>query len=192
MRLWPRADGVVRCVLTAVACAAIGVAAFPPSGAAAIEATETAIKAVYLYKFGFFVEWPSAAFPSADSPLALCVVGDDPFGATLDDAVKGQKIGNHPIAVRRLAAISRDSGCHIVYLANSASARTTQTLAALKGSDVLTVTDIAPGGDEAGIINFVTKDNRVRFDIDDAAAAAGGLTISSRLLNLALDVKPRH
>jgi hypothetical protein len=56
---------------------------------------------------------------------------------------------------------------------------------------VLTVTDSGAGGG-AGIIDFVVRDNRVRFDINDEAAAQNGLVISSKLLNLALNVKPRR
>jgi len=157
----------------------------------ALEATAPAIKAAFLYKFGFFVEWPKAAFTSSDSPINLCIVGNDPFGTLLDDIVKGQKIGHRALALRRMNSIARDSGCHIVYISNGANSHSAQMLAALRGSDVLTVTDTSGGGD-VGIINFVIKDHRVRFDIDDAAAAAGGLVISSRLLNVALDVKPRR
>ena len=160
----------------------LGVAAAP---ALAIEASAPAIEAAYLYKFGYFVKWPDAAFASSDSPLVLCIVGADPFGAMLDDTVKGQKIGTRPILLRRMSAVARDSGCHIAYITGGGG--TAEALAALRGSDVLTVTD-AKGGD-LGIINFVIKDDRVRFDIDAAAAASGGLEISSRLLNLALAVR---
>ena len=158
----------------------------------ALEATEPAIKAAFLYKFGFFVEWPDSSFASGDSPINLCVVGDDAFGALLEGIVKGKRIGSRAIAVRRATAVARNSGCHILYLSGDADSQAAQMLDALKGSGVLTVTDdkANPGND--GIIRFVIRDNRVRFDIDDAAAAAGGLVIDSRLLNLALEVKPRH
>ncbi len=158
------------------------------SAAAALEATAPAIKAAYLYNFGFFVQWPQAAFVASDSPINLCIVGNDPFGATLDDLVSGQKIGARPIKVRRLSAIAAGSGCHIVYATGDAGS---SMAVSLRGSFVLTVTE-ASDHDGAAIINFVIKDNKVRFDIDDEAAASGGLVISSRLLNLALDVKPRH
>ena len=162
------------------------------TGAEALEANESAVKAAYLFKFGFFVEWPSAAFAASDSPINLCIVGKDPFGSTLDDSVRGQKIGDHTIVVRRLGVAMQESGCHIVYLAGGPGARTDETLAGLRGSDVLTVTDGQADSGDVGIINFVVRDSRVRFDIDDAAAASAGLTISSRLLNLALQVKPRR
>jgi hypothetical protein len=162
------------------------------SPAAALEATEPALKAAFLYKFSFFVEWPQTAFATSDSPINLCIVGDDPFGTSLDGIVKGQKVGSRAIAVHRMNSISRNSGCHIVYLADGENSRFGEMLATLRGSNILTVTDENAEGNDVGMINFVMKDHRVRFVIDDAAAASGGLAISSRLLSLALEVKARH
>jgi hypothetical protein len=54
---------------------------------------------------------------------------------------------------------------------------------------VLTVVD-STVPDRGGIMQFVVKHGRVRFDIDTAAAARNHLTISSKLLNLALVVRP--
>ena len=65
-------------------------------------------------------------------------------------------------------------------------------LGAARGSPALTVTDVGQDAPEKGIINFVIADNRVRFEIDDRAAAQAGFTISSKLLSLALSIKPRN
>jgi len=173
----------------AVVCCAMSILTSP---VAALEATEPALKAAFLYKFSFFVEWPQTAFVTRDSPINLCIVGDDPFGSALDEMVQGQKIGNRAVVVRRMSSISHNSGCHIVYLSDDANSRSKEALAVLQGTNVLTVTDARTDGRDVGMINFVIKDHRVRFVIDDAAAASGGLAISSRLLSLALDVKPRH
>lgn len=171
--------------LAAITLTACGLVLLPLPATATV-ATEAAIKAAYLYNFGLFVEWPSAVFPAADSPFTICVVGNDPFGATLDATVNGQKIRDHPIAVRRLGSLSRNSGCQIAYFASDGPPP-----AAAANSDVLTVSDDATNNDQAGIINFIVMDGRVRFTINEAAAAQSGLTVSSRLLNLAVAVKPR-
>ena len=42
---------------------------------------------------------------------------------------------------------------------------------------------------DGGIIAFVIQDRRVRFDIDQAAAAKARLTLSSRLMNVARSVE---
>lgn len=162
-------------------------------GAAETELLEYDVKAAYLYKFGLFIEWPSAAFASPASPLNLCVVGEGPIGPILDATAGKQRVNEREVNVRRLKTVGRDSGCHILYIQDSDAQPSGQIVAALRGSWVLTVTDSrAASGAGRGIINFVLKDNRMRFDIDDEAAAQNNLGISSKLLSLALSVKPRQ
>lgn len=153
---------------------------------------EYAVKAAYLYKFGNFVEWPASAFENSSSAVNLCVAGDDPFGDTLDKAVEGQHIGDRLIRVRRLKTVTRDSGCQILYVGGSDSERVAQMLNAVRGTSVLTVTDAADTSPSQSVIGFVIKDDHVRFNIDAHAAAINGLTISSKLLGLALYVTPQN
>jgi len=143
--------------------------AFSVSTAAENEPLEYAVKAAYLSKFGLYVEWPRAAF-SSPSALNLCIAGEDPFGATLDKAVADQRIGNRAIVVRRLKTVARDSGCHILYVGGSDKRQIRQVIDAVQGTAVLIVSDGASPAPAGSIINFVVKDNRVRFDIDDEAA----------------------
>jgi hypothetical protein len=148
---------------------------------------EYAVKAAYLYKFAPFVEWPPAAFSSASSPFQVCILGRDPFGASLDQVVSGQRVDEHRVVVRRLDRVDAASGCHVLYLGATTSQTAAEALRAVRGSPVLTV---AESGRESGaIIKFVVKDNRVRFDIDTAAAAANRVTISSKLLGMAMNVR---
>lgn len=149
---------------------------------------EYAVKGAYLYKLLPFVSWPQPAFAAPDSPLAICILGRDPFGGVLDKAVAEQRIGQHPILVRRNAAPG-DASCQAVFIGITDPRVEGDVLHAFDGKPVLTVTD--SGLQHPGIVAFVIEQNHVRFDIDDAAAAKSGLAISSKLLNLARTVKPR-
>jgi len=149
-----------------------------------------AVKAAFLYKFEPFVTWPAQAFPAPDSPFNLCVIGADPFGAVLDRAVDGQETAGHRVAVVRLTLLSRDAHCQMLYIAPAASPAARELEAAVDGTPVLTVTDSIGDPSAKGMINFVIVDNRVRFEIDDAAAKRSGLQISSKLLSLAVSVRP--
>ena len=163
--------------------------AFAAAGSAIAQIPlELAIKATYLYKFAPFVEWPAATFYAPAAPINICVVGADPFGPTLDQAVAGQRLATHPIAIRRVADAAPE--CQIAFIAG-ADTFVARALKAFQGQPVLTVTDVAPDAAVHGIINFVTDAHHVRFDIDDEAAAANGLTVSSKLLTLARAVRPR-
>lgn len=160
-----------------------------PAGASQHD-LEFAVKANYLVRFAAFVQWPEANAGGPDAPVVICVVGEDPFGGLLDQAVAGQSANGRPLQARRLERIDARAGCHIAYLGRASGQTVAQALAALDGSPVLTVTDAARGT-QRGVIHFVLADNRVRFHVDAVAASAAGLTISSRLLGLALSVRSR-
>lgn len=164
-------------VLAAVLCAAA-----PARGQNA--SLEYAVKATYLYKFAPFVSWRSG-LPDAASPFHICIAGDDPFGAVLDQAVAGQHLGRHAVVVKRMAAAARGMGCQVLYVAGSSGQSAADALRAVHGESVLTVTDAARSPDAKGVIHFWVSGGRVRFEIDAAAAAAQGLTVSSKLLALA-------
>lgn len=146
---------------------------------------ELAVKATYLYKLAPFVAWPAAAFGTADDPLVICIQGADPFGGVVDRAVAGQRVGTHPMVVRRVLRLERGSGCHIVYVAGSGSQSAAQALAAVEGAPVLTVTD-ANRGPAKGVVHLMLNGGKVRFAINAAQAQADGLEISSKLLALAV------
>ena len=149
-----------------------------------------AVKAAFLYKFEPFVAWPAQAFAAPDSPFNLCVMGDDPFGSLLDRAVDGQTTAGHPVVVERLKSVSADAHCQMLYIATTDTGAAHRAEAAVAGSPVLTVTDGVADPSAKGMINFVIADNRVRFEIDAAAARQSGLDVSSKLLSLAVSVRP--
>ncbi len=144
------------------------------------DSLEYAVKAAYLTKFIPFITWPDAA------GFSICVLGEDPFGGKLEQAASGVKAGDRAVTVRHVAA--PDTSCQLVFLGvNDAGADA--ALEALRGKPVVTVTDSDVR--VHGVISFVIVDNHVRFDIDDAAAAQNGISISSKLLGLAHAVKQR-
>jgi hypothetical protein len=169
--------------------AALGLAGQAAAGGAPV-ASEYSVKAAYLYKFGAFVDWPPNAFGSASSPIVVCVVGDDPFGAVLDQTVGGQRIGQRAVEVRRMERIDRNPGCHILYIGGSRRQSVAEVLRNVQGAPVLTVTDGRRSGPQ-GIIDFTVSNNHVRFSVDPDAAARCGLTVSSKLLSVAVAVRNR-
>jgi YfiR/HmsC-like len=145
---------------------------------------EYAVKATFLYKFAFFVEWPPGSFARDTSPFNLCVVGPDPFAGRIQEAVSGQSVGRHPIVLRQLAKAERQSDCQVMFVSGRGSQSAAQALEAVSGTATLTITDSAFGS-TGGIMHFVIVDDRVSFDIDNAAATRNHLVISSKLLALA-------
>ncbi len=159
------------------------------AGATAPIASEYSVKAAYLSKFAPFVDWPPATMP-AGAPLQICLVGPDPFGGAIDQAMAGQSVGDHKIQLLRLARVDAQTSCQILYVRGSRAQSVAEALAAVRGRPVLTVTDGADPGATRGMLHFVLTNNRVRFEVDPAAAAAGGVMVSSKLLSLGI-VRPK-
>lgn len=147
---------------------------------------EQAVKASYLVKFAPFVEWPPRAFSSSSKSFLICIAGEDPFGSQIDEVAYGQKVAGRPIALQRLDAGANASNCQMLFLGRSAQVSNAD-LPNVAGQPVLTVTD-RNSGVPGGMIRFVMQAGRVRFQIDEGAARANGLTISSKLLGLAIAV----
>ncbi|MFZ2004153.1 MAG: YfiR family protein [Stellaceae bacterium] len=150
---------------------------------------QAAVMATYLVKFGPFIEWPPSSFPSSSTPLTICVVGEL-LSRALDEAASGQRDGDHPIAVRHIATAAVDMPCHILF-ADGSPQQVAGALSAVKGKPVLTVTDQHDAASQKGIINFVIADNHVRFEIDPTQAVQAGLSMSSQLLSLAVNMRGR-
>lgn len=147
------------------------------------------VKAAFLYKFSAYVDWPPRAFDSATSPFSLCVVErGEQFTDTLREVVNGETVNGRPVVVRQInSAEEGKSGCHILYIGTSDTELAAEVANAVRGTNTLTVSDNA----SQGIIDFMIADNRVRFSINDEAAAENGLVISSKLLDLAVNVRQR-
>ena len=143
------------------------------------------VKAVFLFHFAQFVEWPDTAFPAAESPVVIGVLGPDPFGPILDKAVQGERIRDRPLEVRRFMKPQDVSGCHLLFICSGDKRRIDETLSRLRGKAVLTVSDHPSFAEAGGMVTMRTAKGRVRFSINVRSAEEAGLKISAKLLSVA-------
>ena len=146
---------------------------------------EFQVEAVFLFNFTQFVEWPASAFADAHMPLAICVVGEDPFGTFLDETVRGETAAGRPLIVRRSASIEDAGTCHVLFISRSESPRLAAILDRIKDRNMLTVSDAEDFGRRGGMVRFLVEDRHVKLRINLQASKAAGLTISSKLLRIA-------
>lgn len=168
----------------------LGLLAFFPGFAAQPAASaEYQLKAVFLFNFTQFVEWPASAFSGPDGPFVIGVLGNDPFGGYLDETVHDEKINGHPFEIRRFRSVAEIAQCHVLFISGSETSRLRAILPQLARRNVLTVSDIDGFPAMGGIIQFYSEANRIRLRVNVGAAKAAGLTISSKLLRSA-DIFP--
>lgn len=144
--------------------------------------TEYQVKAVFIYNFSHFIEWPARALGTSDEPFDICVLGNDPFGTYLDEAVKGEQLDQHPLSVRRIQDVADLNACRILYLGRSTEAEQHQTLTILEHRPILTVSEQEGSAERGVMIQFTTENSHIRLRINVASARAADLNISSKLL----------
>ncbi len=151
--------------------------------------SEYQVKAAYLYDFSRFVEWPSQPSIDRKDSFAICVLGKDPFGPALDAALAGESRAGQNLVARRVSNLQDALACRILFISASEEERLKEILTAMNNASVLTVSDIPRFSEHGGMIEFVLKGDRVRFDVNLASAIHAGLTVSSDLLKVALTVR---
>jgi hypothetical protein len=152
------------------------------------DSSEYLIKAGFIYNFAKLVEWPTTAFAQPDSPIVIGILGNDPFGATLDRIVADKKINGRGFVIKRLKwgrDLKNLKDCNILFVSSSEKEHMDSVVDAMKWLPILTIGETPGFAKRGGIINFTLEDNKVRFEVNVEAAKYANLTISSRLLTLA-------
>lgn len=178
--------GAARAVKTVLLIAMIAVSVVA-TGAETPSLDEYQVKAAFLYNFAKFVEWPADALPDASASITLCILGEDPFGITLEQTISGKIVIGRKLVIKRLKEIysSKLEVCHILFISLSEKRRLLPLLEVFKDASVLTVSEIEWFAKVGGIIHLTLEEGKVRFEINVAAAERARLKISSRLLRLA-------
>ncbi len=156
---------------------------FSGSAHAAGSYQEYQVKAAFLYNFLSFVEWPASAHPEKQKEISICVLGEDPFGKSLD-ALEGREVGERTVAIKRLESPKEMRDCHSVFIGDSEEENLNQVVEYSRKYAVLTIADLDSFAEKGGIIQFTVKDKRIRFKINVTAAGQAGLKISSKLLRV--------
>lgn len=180
-RRWTRRRRFV-CRILLLVCAGLGSALRSRP-----EVTPSDVEAAYLYNFGKFVRWPAGALQDSE-PFALCILGEDGFGETLDSLIANETLQGHKIVARRLSSVAAANNCQIVFLGQSEEPRLIKDLAALQKKPILTISSLPAFLERGGMIQFLLQNNRVRFAVNLSAAEQTGLALSSELLKVAVYV----
>ncbi len=173
-----QAAAFILAVLLSFAGAPLDLAQAEPPG-------EYQLKAAFLFNFAKFIDWPSTSFASRQSPFTFCVLGADPFGRAMDDALRGKTVGNRAVAIERSRDLVEARHCQMVFVSSSEKRRLQGILDGLRGTNALVVGESDGFAAAGGMIQFALEDNHVRFLINTDAADRAGLKVSSKLLSLA-------
>lgn len=147
--------------------------------------SEGQVKAAFLFNFARYVEWPPEAFADEAAAIQLCVIGETDFQQVIADTVSGRSVGSRQVAVEKVEGLDAAEACHLLFLDAGFVLPAAVVADRLGGHAVFTISDQPGFAADGGVANFIFVDQKIRFEINPAAARRAGLKISSSLLRLA-------
>lgn len=152
--------------------------------------SEYQVKAGFIYKLLFFAEWPSEAFNDNKTTVMIGILAKDNFG-DIFKSVEGQVINKRKLVIKKIDKIPQKEELrqfHILFISPSLKDKMGSILSSLKGFPVLTVSEVKGFIHLGGMVNFITQENKVGFEINRTAAESAGIMFSSKLLRVAIRV----
>jgi hypothetical protein len=157
----------------------------PDSGQAARPSKEYEVKAAFLLNFVQYIDWPTTAFADAKSPIAIGVLGDDPFGSALDQTFQGESAHGRSFVIKRSRSVDDLKSCHLLFISKSEKDKVDDILSSLNTTTLATVSEFDGFARRGGLINFYLEGKKIRFEINTNAAQSKDLKVSSELLKRA-------
>jgi len=172
------------CALALLSLFARAASAAPPARTSATQEREYQVKAAYIFNLLPFTTWPATAFRSGNAPLNLCIANPDPFGDALRQTFQNEHVGSHPVAIVQVTSPGAVIDCHVLFV--GADADPTGALEQVaQNAPVLTIGESTRFEQRGGMITFVIDQGRVRFNLNQTAAARVNLQFSSKVLQVA-------
>jgi len=156
------------------------IAALPQEEASKLEYE---VKAVFLYHFTRYLQWPKADAPGG---FEIAVLGESAIVAPLTEIAAKKTVNQRPILIRMIDSMEALGRPHVLFVAKTATPRLRRILEETRGKAILTVGEEDGLGDEGLAVNFVLRDGAVKFEINERVLRASGIQPSSQLLKLAI------
>jgi YfiR/HmsC-like len=147
--------------------------------------SEDAVKAAFIYRFAGFVDWPTQPIQA----FTIAVMGSNEVATRLQALVVDRTLHGRPISVQRISNVQEARNAQILYIGPDQPGKLGQLVRAVRGRNILVVTDAPDGLESGSAINLLLVDRRVRFEVSNEAARRAGLDISSGLLSVAVRVQ---
>jgi hypothetical protein len=162
-----------------------------PDAALAAASAEYQVKTAYLYNFAKFIQWPADAFADSSSPIVIGILGEDPFGSSLDQVISQRQAQGRSLRIERYQSLADIKHCHLLFVSRSEAKRQSELLRAIADSGLATVGESADFTHDGGQIRFFfTSDQTIKIEVNPQAAKRAGIFISSRIMKIARIYQP--
>jgi hypothetical protein len=141
------------------------------------------LHSVYVYGFTRYVEWPT---DYSQGDFEILVLGDSPITDQLKEMATAKKVGDRNIKVTKISSPAEIRKCNILIIPASQSAQFATVISKTSNLSILVITEEPGLGAKGSDINFITKDGKLVFELNQTAASKHNLKISNALMGMAI------
>jgi len=175
-----------RIVLSSLAFATLlHLSVYNQADAARAKFNEYQVKSVFLFNLAHFVFWPEESFSQPDSPFFITILGQDDFGKNLDEIIRNEKVGRHPIVLKRIKSLKEMGSTQILFIHRNTAKKIKNFAEQTIPANVLTVSDYPGFTAKGGAISLLVRKNRIILELNAATTQHSNYKISSKLLQVA-------
>lgn len=139
-------------------------------------------KAVFTLNFIRYIGWPDDA---RQGDFVIGVLKDSDIARRVDSQIGGKKFGFQDVVVKEFNSVDEVTDCQVLYVSSSINfSRYADQIKQKLGGSSLIVTEIDGATQHGAMINFVVRNEVLKFEIHKGNASSQGLQISSRLENM--------
>lgn len=141
------------------------------------------LHSVFIYSFTRYIQWPEAY---AQGDFEILVLGDCPILEELKTMAQTKKVGDRKIKVEKINSPGEIKKCNILYVPAAKSAALSQIITKIAAQSILIITEEPGLGAKGSNINFIIKDGKLAFELNQTSVGKQNLRVSNELSRLAI------
>jgi len=141
-------------------------------------------KSVFTLNFIRYIGWPEE---TKQGDFVIGVVRDREMASWLEKQSEGKKFGFQNVVIKEFKSPEEVTNCQVIYVSSNVNfSKSAATLVnKVGGKNTLIISESEGATDSGSMINFVIREDKLKFEIHKANAAKFGLQISSKLESMA-------
>jgi hypothetical protein len=142
-------------------------------------------KALFMYNFTKYIEWPAT---TRQGDFVIAVLGNSPMTKELEIIAGKQKVGSQNILVKTFNSVDEIDFCHILFVPASKSSSIAQIIEKINGKSILIITDKTGLASQGSCINYVNDGDRIKYELNRKNIEKRGMVVNSALVTLGIAV----
>jgi hypothetical protein len=141
------------------------------------------LHSLFIFSFTRYVQWPDT---HNQGDFEIVVLGDSPLIEELKVMAQAKKVGDRAIKVSKINSITELKKCNILFVPAAKSPQIADVIGKVSTQPILIVTEESGLAAKGSNINFVQREGKLAFELNQTSINKQNLKVSNELSRLAI------